>query len=66
MNGDAKEIYDMGKRLCELAESMGYSDEGEGMDEEAPMAEQAAEPFKKKPNAGGKKGKLEIALGFLK
>lgn len=64
-NESAKEIYDMGKRLCELAESMGYEDDaGEGEMESAPEAAPAPMMGSKKPAA--KKGKLELALGFLK
>lgn len=67
-DSSAKEMYEMGKRLCEMAEAMGYSGEESEAEEvmsgedETAMPEKYAAPHATK----GKKGKLEIAMGFLK
>lgn len=60
-----KEMYEMGKRLCQMAEEMGYT-EGEGEEmEEAPMEEAAESEAPAMASPSGK-SKLDIAMGFLK
>lgn len=52
-NSDAKDLYEMGKRLCEMAEAMGYSGEAE----EEPEA-----PAKPSPRM---KSKVDSAMSFF-
>lgn len=59
-----KEMYEMGKRLCQMAEEMGYTEgEGEEEIEAAPMEPDTEEPAMPSPSG---KSKLDIAMGFLK
>lgn len=53
-DSQAKQLYDMGKQLCEMAEAMGYSGEEE---EEAGEDEEMEAPVKK--------SKVDTAMSFF-
>lgn len=58
----AAEIYAAGKRLCEIAKSMGYSEEEEEEEEETQLAPEQRIPAK----ASGKTDKVAAALSYFK
>ena len=53
-----KEMYEMGKRLMEMAEAGGYSEEGESSDEYS-MEESASQP------SSGSGDKAAAALSYM-
>ena len=61
-----KEMYDMGTRLIEMAEALGYSDDGESEGYESEEMESEMEDTKA-PVSGSKfgKDKKSIALSLL-
>lgn len=58
----AAEIYAAGKRLCEIAESMGYSPEEESEEEETQLEDDQRIPAQ----AHGKTDKVSAALSYFK
>jgi len=58
----AAEIYAAGKRLCEIAKSMGYAEEEEAAEEESELPPSDRIPTE----APGKKDKVSGALAYFK
>lgn len=61
---DAKEMYEMGKRLCQMAEAMGYSPDAEGEEDPYSDHESADEPSA--PVEGPSKGQKAAIIIALK
>lgn len=60
-NDKAKQLYEMGKQLCEMAEAMGYSESEEGEEEDDIMV-----PVKKKSKPSPRmKSKVDTAMSFF-
>lgn len=61
MKMDAKALYEMGKKLCEMAESMGYEESEEIEGEESVEEESSDEPLEMEDKESRKRAIIAMA-----